>query len=230
MDTRSISARSTIVFALACGGVASADIIVDQPDLALPGYASQDFPDFPDFTCSVFDDFTLTQSYELTALRVYGENSFSGGEAEDIDVRLRIFTDPNLLGSPLAAVSGTDINGVLSWDLTGITLGPGTYWISAQVERPFNSGGQWYWRASATTNGAHAMWHNPGGGFGLGTDPISTESLGSQYYDMAFTLEGVVPVPGAAALLALGGLARGVTTRDRNGRPARRIACPRARR
>lgn len=200
--------------ACACG--ARADIILDQPDTGLTGYASQEFTDLPDYTCSVFDDFTLTQTYNLTALTVYGENSIGGGDMHDVDVRLRIFTEANLGGTALATVSGTDVDGVLHWDLTGITLGAGTYWVAAQVVRPYNPGGQWYWRNSATMNGAHAMWHNPGGAFGLGTDPISTELLGSQYHDMAMTLEGVVPAPGALAAMAMGALARGFTRRDRS--------------
>jgi hypothetical protein len=50
------------------------------------------------------------------------------------------------------------------------------------------------------------MFHNPGGGFGAGGDPVSTAAIGMNEYDMAFTLEGVVPTPGAMALLGLGGL------------------------
>lgn len=213
--------RAALLGAFACTALAGADIIIDQPDTGLTGYASQDFSDIPEYTCSVFDDFTITQTYNLTSLRVYGENNSIGGEVYDTDVRLRIFTTPNLTGVALATVSGTETNGVLDWDLTGITLGPGTYWLAAQVVRPFNPGGQWYWRTSATTNGSHAMWQNPGGGFGFGTDPVSTEVLGAEQYDMAMTLEGVVPAPGAVAALALGGLLRGFRTRERSDRRAR---------
>lgn len=188
---------------------ASAGIIVEQPDLGENGYASQDFPDLPTYTCSVFDDFTITQSYNLTSLRVYGENGIEGGEFQNTDVRLRIFSEANLQAAPIATVSGVEIGGTLAWNLTGITLGPGTYWLSAQVVRSYSDGGQWYWRVSDTTNGAHAMWHNPGGGFGYGTDPVSTSVLGSEQYDMAMRLEGdAVPAPAVLALMMVGGLAR----------------------
>jgi len=198
-----------LLASFSCGTLAAADVIVDQADIGAAGYASQEFTDYPDFTCSVFDDVTLTEAYDLTAFRVYGENSQPGGGGANVDVRLRIFTAPDLLGTALATVSGTETDGVLNWDLTGITLGPGTYWFAAQVVRPFDEGGQWYWRVSDTMNGAHAMWHNPGGAFGLGTDPISTSVLGSEYHDMAMRLEGTpVPVPGAIAVLLGGMLAR----------------------
>ena len=149
---------------------ARADLIIDQPDSPANGLASQEFPDFPAFACSAFDDVTLTQAYDLTSLVVFGQDGDGGGSIYNADVRLRILAQPDLTATPIATVSGIQTGGALVWDLTGITLGPGTYWISAQVVRPFEPGGQWYWRASNTTNGAHAMWHNPGGGFGIGTE------------------------------------------------------------
>jgi len=188
---------------------ARADLIIDQPDSQANGLASQEFPDFPAFACSAFDDVTLTQAYDLTSLVVFGQDGDGGGSIYNADVRLRILAQPDLTATPIATVSGIQTGGALVWDLTGITLGPGTYWISAQVVRPFAPGGQWYWHVSDTTNGAHAMWHNPGGGFGLGTDPVSTEVLGSLQWDMAMRLEGTpVPAPAVLAILLAGGLVR----------------------
>ena len=187
-------------------GDARADVIVDQPESPENGFASQEFADFPAYTCSAFDDVTLTQGYDLTSLVVFGQNGVADGWMYNTDVRLRIYTEPSLAASPLATVSGVQVAGALTWDLTGITLGPGTYWISAQVVRPFEPGGQWYWNASGTTNGAHAMWHNPGGGFGLGGDPISTALLGATQWDMSMRLEGTpVPAPAVLAVLLAGG-------------------------
>ena len=201
-------------------GDARADVIVDQPESPENGFASQEFADFPAYTCSAFDDVTLTQGYDLTSLVVFGQNGVADGWMYNTDVRLRIYTEPSLAASPLATVSGVQVAGALTWDLTGITLGPGTYWISAQVVRPFEPGGQWYWNASGTTNGAHAMWHNPGGGFGLGGDPISTELLGATQWDMSMRLEGTpVPAPAVLAVLLAGGLAGG---RSLSGGRARR--------
>ncbi len=208
--------RLVALGALALTGVlvlpdnARADVIIDQPESEENGFASQDFSDYPGYTCSVFDDVTLTQAYDLTSFTVFGQNSVADGWMYNTDVRLRIYTEASLAASPLATVSGVQVGGALVWDLTGITLGPGTYWMSAQVVRAFEPGGQWYWRASNTNNGAHAMWHNPAGGFGLGTEPISTELLGASQWDMAMRLEGTpVPAPAVMAVLLAGGLAGG---------------------
>lgn len=198
---------STAAFAaLAVSTASLADVIVDQPDALEAGIASQVFgPPFEPYTCSAFDDFTIFDAYNLTALTVYGENGSGSGD-DDIAVTVRFLSTPNLGSATIASATGIQSGGVLTFDLTGITLGPGTYWISAQVERNFDLGGQWFWRLSDTMNGARAMWHNPGGAFGLGAEPITVDGLGQSRWDMAFKLEGYVPAPGAMALLGLGGL------------------------
>jgi hypothetical protein len=194
---------TAVVGACAAAVPCVADVILDQPSTNGTGYTSQDFTDNTVYTSSCFDDFTIGGTYDLTSLRVYGTDQ--GSSSANVDVIARIFSTPNLTGVALATVLGAQVGQDLSFDLTGVTLGAGTYWISAQVVRPL-SGGQWYWYSSSTTNGAHAMFHNPGGGFNVGGDPVSTTALGMNEYDMAFTLEGVVPTPGAMALLGLGGL------------------------
>ena len=196
---------TAVVGACAAGVPCVADIILDQPSTNGTGYTSQDFTDNPVYTSSCFDDFTIGDTYNLTALRVYGTDQ--GSSSGNVDVIARIFSTPDLTGVALATVSGTQVDQDLTFDFTGVTLTAGTYWISAQVVRPVSSG-QWYWYTSSTTNGAHAMFHNPGGGFGVGGDPVSTTAIGMNEYDMAFTLEGYVPAPGAVAVLAAAGLMR----------------------
>lgn len=193
--------------ALAVSSTGLADIIVDQPDALEGGIASQVFdPPFDAYTCSAMDDFTLATAYNLTSLTVYGENGSGSGD-DDIAVTVRFLSTPNLGSATVASATGFQSNGVLTFDLTGITLGPGTYWIAAQVQRNFDLGGQWFWRVSTTDNGAQALWQNPGGAFGNGVDPVTIDVLGQSRWDMAFTLEGVVPAPGAMALFGLCGLA-----------------------
>jgi len=196
---------TAVIGACAAAVPSVADVILDQPSTNAVGYTSQDFTDSPAYTGSCFDDFTIGSTYNLTSLRVYGTDN--GNSSANLDVIARIFTTPNLTGVALATVSGTQLGQDLSFDLTGVTLGAGTYWISAQVVRPL-SGSQWFWYASTTTNGAHALFQNPNGGFGVGGDPVSTAAIGMNEYDMAFTLEGYLPAPGAIAVLGLGALAR----------------------
>lgn len=200
-----LSTAAFAAFALSTTGFA--DIIVDQPDALEGGIASQVFdPPYEGYSCSAFDDFTLGSAYNLTALTIYGENGAGSGD-DDIAVTVRFLSAPNIGSATIASATGVQSGGMLTFDLTGITLGPGTYWISAQVQRNFDLGGQWYWHTSTTANGARAMWQNPGGSFGYGTDPIGIDVLGQSRWDMAFTLEGYVPTPGAMALLGLGALA-----------------------
>ncbi|MEY3144091.1 MAG: hypothetical protein RLY21_2584 [Planctomycetota bacterium] len=201
--TLSIAAYAALTISTA----SLADVIVDQPASASGDAASQVFPDpYAAYSCSAFDDFTIAESYNLTALRVYGTDSAGGNSAFNIAVTVKFYTDPNLNNAAVASATGSQIGGDLVFDLTGITLNAGTYWIAAQVERPFDGGGQWFWRVSDTTNGAQALWQNPNGGFGYGSNPIPLTTLGQSAYDMAFKLEGV-PTPGAIALLGLGALA-----------------------
>lgn len=204
-----LSTAAFAALAVSTAGISTtslADVIVDQPASSIGDVASQVFPEpYAAYTCSAFDDFTLTEGYNLTALTVYGTDGAGGSGSVDIAVTVNFYTDPNLNNAAIASRTGVQVGGDLFFDLTGITLGPGTYWISAQVERSFDLGGQWFWRTSDTMNGAQALWQNPNGGFGYGSDPIPITTLGQGAHDMAFTLEGVVPTPGAMALLGLGG-------------------------
>lgn len=198
---------TAVLSAAATAATVSADVIVDQPASDAGDVASQIFPDpYAGYTCGAFDDFTITEGYDLTALTVYGTDSISGGGAANVSVIVRFFTSPDLNNAAVASRTGTQVGTDLFFDLTGISLGAGTYWISAQVERPFDVGGQWFWRESGTVNGSQAMWQNPGGGFGYGTNPIPITALGQNAYDMAFVLEGVIPAPGAIAVLGIGAL------------------------
>ncbi len=85
-------------------------------------------------------------------------------------------------------------------------MAPGTYWLTASVDRPLVPGGQWFWlRTAATQNGLEHRFHNPGGGFGFGTDPIPGSMVFGDAGDLSFRIEGaIVPEPTAFAGLMLG--------------------------
>jgi MYXO-CTERM domain-containing protein len=186
---------------------ANAAVIVNQPNDTGNGYTSQDFTDFPAYSGSCFDDFTLSGQTQLGVLTVYGTEGGTSGA--NIAVVARIFASPDLTSPALGTVVGTQVGADLVFDMSSVTLNGGTYWLSAQVIRPFGGGGQWFWNTSSTTNGAHSMYHNPGGGFGVGTAPVSTAVFNNPQWDMAFTLEGTeVPGPGALALMGAAGLLR----------------------
>lgn len=202
--------KNTVIASLGAAmlvAAANAAVIVNQPNDTGAGYTSQDFTDFPAYSGSCFDDFTLSTTTQLGALTVFGVDYNGGTAAANISVVARIFLAPDLNTSAIATVVGTQVGSDLVFDMSSVNLGAGTYWLSAQVVRPFIGGGQWGWNTSSTTNGAHSMYHNPGGGFGVGTSPVSTEELGNGAWDMAFVMEGTeVPAPGALALLGAAGL------------------------
>lgn len=191
------------------GHFSSRAVIWDQPwDGQQPGYASQAFADFPDFSSYCFDDFSIAQDHFLDELYVPGsELGINGGT-----VHGEIWSGiPGQGGSVVLSGTGVYTNGGqdLLIDFNDQLLPAGDYLVTAYVNREFGTFGQWYWLATTPVTGQeHGFW-NPGGGFGLGTDyqPGSQSLHAGMPLDMAFTLTGTaVPTPGAASLIGLAGL------------------------
>jgi PEP-CTERM motif len=179
---------------------ASAGVIIDQSaTLTGIGTASQDFPDFPSFSSATFDDIVLSTAYNLGALTAYGVEQ--GDPSANTAVTAGIYAAADWTTSPLLTVSGSQVGQDLVFDFGGAPLGPGTYWLAVWVTRPFVTGGQWFWANRTPVNGSDSVFHNPGGGFGLGTSPIDVGVTG----DQAFKLEGTaVPEPASMTLLGIG--------------------------
>lgn len=196
----------TVPLASAAFGGGSFEIV--QPPLPGAAIASQDFPNLPDYSCACLDDFTITEPVTLASLRIFGLDQAIDGASLNLDVRAWILTGPDLGATPVAALHGAQVEQDLVFNLEDLVLGAGTYWIAAQVVRPFVSGQQWMWVLSSTTNGAEAMFHNPDGGFGYGTSPVPVSGIESGLHDMAFSLQGVPSPAGVAAFLAAGFLPR----------------------
>jgi len=184
--------------------VSQAGVVVDQ-QYSGGGITSQHFPDNPGFTNQAFDDFSLDGTTDLSALTIYGAES--GNPAYNNSIVMHISSSVGFDAPVLFTATGTQVGSNLVFDLTGMQLEAGHYWLSAFVDRPFTDGGQWYWGTSSTQNGEHAMWQNPGDAFGFGSAPMLTSAIGSADYDLAFKLEGAAaPAPGALALLGAVGL------------------------
>jgi len=189
---------------------ARALVLVDLAPTS-PGVSSQIFPDFPTFSNSLFDDFTISESFDLTSLLIRGVEH--GNPSFNQSLTAAIWTTPDLTGIPLYSFSGVESVPNLVFDLTGTRLLPGTYWLSARVTRPFNGGGQWFWLGSDAISGAPAAWQNPGDGFGFGSSVVFYPSTPLLARSLAFRLEGnpVQDVPGP--LPALGAFAGFATSR-----------------
>lgn len=191
---------------LASVAPASAGFLLDQPPIPSSGIASQDFPNQSSYSCACIDDFTITGPVTFGWLRIFGLDSAVDGAALNLDVRAWILAGPDLGAPVVAALHGSQVGEDLVFDLEGLVVDAGTYWIAAQVVRPFAPGQQWYWLRSGTENGGEAVFHNPGGGFGFGTGPIPLSAVGDGGHDMSFRLEAI-PAPGTIVTLAIAGLA-----------------------
>jgi hypothetical protein len=81
-------------------------------------------------------------------------------------------------------------SGLVSWDFNDATLPAGTWWLSVQAMGGYNQGGFVYWRRSGggNPNGSEHYFHNPGGGWGVGTAPVPGSAVYGAPADLAFLL------------------------------------------
>ncbi|MCX5641476.1 MAG: hypothetical protein NT059_11805 [Planctomycetota bacterium] len=208
MNTSRFTLIASSAPALMLLSASQAAVIANQPYGQTYAITSQHMPDVLANSAQAYDDFSLDTTTDLSALTIYGvENGHPG---YNISVVMQITSSVGIAAPVLFTTTGTQVGENLVFDLTGMQLVAGHYWLSAFVVRPIlTGGGQWFWGESTTTNGEPAMWQNPGNGYGLGSTPIlaSQFSNGGSAYDMAFILKGTAaPAPGALALLGAAGL------------------------
>ncbi len=90
---------------------------------------------------------------------------------------------------------GEDLDtGTLTFDFSSQPLSAGHYWITVYLVRPYRPGGQWLWFSTPQVEGSEHHSYNPGGGYGMGDQPVTASktpsSGGRGKSDMVFTLEG----------------------------------------
>lgn len=173
-------------------------VIWDQPwdEETENGYVAQVFPDMQEFSAFQFDDFKTTKDHAITMLVVVGfedPDDPPGDPEENIDVIGLIWDGlPGGMGGRvvLASVEGAEDaeTGMLMIDFGGQVLPGGSYWLTAYVVRPFDPGGQWLWQATLPVRDSQEYFYNPGGGFGLGSEPLPGAEVFGVARDMAFTL------------------------------------------
>ncbi len=184
-------------------------------------YASQEFTDFPLFSCEGADDFIVPAGNNWTIETVTawggGWNGFTIGTSI---VNVNFYNDN--LGQPanvalqsfLAIPCFTDLpgGGVANFIITlptVVTLPPGHYWLGVAMVGSFALDGQWGRNITATISNNEACWINPGGGFGYGTGWLPASTITPGEADWAFRLEGTselvaVPLSNWALYIGIG--------------------------
>lgn len=233
MKTDAILARliaAALFLLMVCPAPAPAGTLFSQPyDGTSPGAPSQMFtdtsPNYSSYNTEAFDDFTVPAGpgWIITGATFYGQEQ--GDPTQNVSVNMQMLSAPGFTTSGISGGS-EDASGNLNFTGLSIYLAPGTYWITAWVDRPELTGGQWFWDLTDYGNphGSEFYIQNPGGGLIPGASsavPASTV-LGTQPSDLAFTLYGsAVPEPSGAVLLAIGGAAMAIVGRRSRARAAR---------
>lgn len=194
MRARTIAAMLLVFVACAANGT----ILWDQSTGQDGGnIRSQEYPDFPSFSVYASDDFTPNwTTWSVNKVTVYGTDV--GDSRANISVNLHIGFSPDINQSRLIA-TGTQVgNNLVFGDGRRLlfTVSGGRKWLFAYIKRSFGAGGSWNMNTRPLVNGLEAFVHNPGGGFGLGTDPFPISTLTGVPADLAFKIEGISSRPG----------------------------------
>jgi MYXO-CTERM domain-containing protein len=185
-------------------------------------FVDQEFGDFPSFSAYLVDDFkTGGQTWNVTSVSTYftGYGSWGGITTGKLQVYTKSGNIPSN-GSDIAPeytvpVVVSNVGG--SWEVKADTSGiaelqgiNGDYWVGLTPVADFGKFGQNFHLLQDLANGDQTAGRNPGGAFGFPNWTHPGDVIGGGPYDMSFRLDGdVVPAPGAAALLGLGGLVAG---------------------
>ena len=201
---------------------ANADTVMDQignmdgsDTMGGAWSASQDFDAYDAYDIIAVDNFTLGGTTSLTSISAIlgGWNGY-GGMAGISGYVVSIFSSLDAVGASIygdvaamsfdsATVSGdwAGIGDHISFDLGGLSLGAGEYYVGVVAVNSFAGGnGQTGIDQSSIGDGSGAQ-GNANGGFGFGP----YQETGANY---AYSLSsGAIPAPGALALLGIAGIA-----------------------
>ena len=179
--------------------------------------ASQDFDSFGAYDIVAIDDFTIDSAMNLTSASMVlgGWNGFASTdfiEGYTVSIFSSVAAAGNSIYGDIASIyliNGVDPgisyspnwstgeeNWLVSFDMSGVSLDAGTYWMGITPFNVYGDNGQT--GVYSSDIGDSSGWQgNPTGAFGFGP----TQATGVNY---AYSLEGTgVPAPGALALLGL---------------------------
>ncbi len=143
------------------------------------GVASQEFTDHPDASTAAFDDVHVPEATSFKHLRAFGVERGDASQNESVHVRIQERASWTKPGRILVDATGRQEGAELVFDFDPpLRLEAGTYWITAWVRRPYQTGGQWFWAGTLDAGGAGVVVHTPGAGMGLGSRPFTLKDAG----------------------------------------------------
>ena len=193
------SLLTIVVFLVISGRCSFADNFVyeQMPICDGTGLISQDIPDASIFSSFIVDDVILSEPTRVNSLTVYFTDN-SGGVWPGVVNTAHLLILPDPLECELIPDGGMIVSVEIEQTVCGlaitandlaIDLTAGTWWFGLVPIADSSIPMEFALRATGQT-GTNSQWRNPGGGFGLGTDCISTNELSPDFLDMAFRIEG----------------------------------------
>ena len=161
--------------ATAPGGPPPPDTLYDQYDN--PGTISSSSQNFEasnnSYDDELADDFVIPGGigWNIQTVDVSGEYFNGPGPASSVNVKFYSNGGNNRPGTLLEARPNQAFTNGPNFSIplaTGVSLGPGTYWVSVQANQNLLPAGQWGWKNRTVQSNMDASWQNPGNGFGTG--------------------------------------------------------------
>ena len=208
--------RTLAVFCFLAASQCFAGVLWDQQPLdTTTGYVNQEFGDLPSYATYQVQDVTVTGGgWNITSITEYFT---TGPWPGSFDARLNIFpligpapqpTDDPTSGLIYPADNVETTISTVTLSGLNLYLAPGSYWIGFTPIVDFSVGQQF--QLVASTVGYDSGVLNPGGGFGIGSDWVTTSAFNAPSTDGSITINGdelaSVPEPGTASLIGAGGL------------------------
>ncbi len=202
----------------------SRSVLWDQSTSSLNATVDQAFPDFPDYSSGMVDDFSTGGStWRVNRVTTYFTRGVGRWSSDIRTGQLSLFVkagatpgDSDFVGNlGEVAITLTSMLDGQAWAVSADTSGipqlqslNGEFWIGLTPIADFATFGQeFHLLSSLGTVGDASVVRNLGGAFGFGTDWFDAGTLDRQpHADMLFQLEGdVIPAPSTlGVLLAIG--------------------------
>jgi hypothetical protein len=133
-------------------------------------------------------DFKINGKCKVTSVDLVGSFSAAGpADGATITIHKKSLNKPAKCEGTVEAAGPN-----FTVPVSGCKLKKGTYWLTAQGNLDFATGGQWYWSTTNEASGKPDQWQNPGDGFATGCTswgPVG-ECLPYPGYEFLFSVNG----------------------------------------